>query len=207
MLRLAPAFVVVTSLGCATQAPVATPAEPVDIPAVAGDEEHAPDDSAADSPGDVDVPSPVDASAQSPTDDAAVDEPRVVVVATSNPPAVTHVLFPRLSAKHVAQSSPVLDEVAARLREHPQITKGLVEGHADASVPAAQAKTLAQQRADAVRQALIGRGIAAERLEAKGVAAACPFAPSPSDANDRVVFHILEKDGVTSVAGCPTEIN
>ncbi len=73
------------------------------------------------------------------------------------------------------QSGPLLDDVATVLESFPDWTLRIV-GHTDASGDAGHNQALSLQRAEAVRSALVERGIDAGRLEAAGVGADRPVA-------------------------------
>jgi outer membrane protein OmpA-like peptidoglycan-associated protein len=79
---------------------------------------------------------------------------------------------------------PSLEEIAALLIEHRELD-ALVEGHTDSAGTAAMNMALSQQRADAVRQALIALGVAPERLSARGIGAARPVATNATSAGRR----------------------
>jgi outer membrane protein OmpA-like peptidoglycan-associated protein len=94
-------------------------------------------------------------------------------------------------------SDQLLDQVAGVLKEHPEITKIEIQGHTDdRGAPKLNAK-LSQDRADAVRKAMITRGIAEGRLTAKGFGQDVPIADNKTDdgrqQNRRVQFKITEK--------------
>jgi len=94
-------------------------------------------------------------------------------------------------------SSELLDEVAQVLTQHTEMTKVEVQGHTDNRGSAALNKTLSQARADAVRKALILRGVSAERLVTKGYGPDKPIDENSTDEgrqkNRRVQFVILDK--------------
>ncbi len=94
-------------------------------------------------------------------------------------------------------SDPLLDEVASVLQQHAEITKIEVQGHTDDRGKAAMNKTLSQSRAAEVVKALVKRGIAADRLTAKGYGQDKPIAPNTTEdgrqKNRRVQFAIVEK--------------
>jgi outer membrane protein OmpA-like peptidoglycan-associated protein len=94
-------------------------------------------------------------------------------------------------------SNALLDEVAAVLKEHPEILKLEVQGHTDNRGGVKYNEKLSQDRANAVMKAMVKRGVEAERMTAKG------YGPhQPADTNDtdegrqknrRVQFKITEK--------------
>lgn len=94
-----------------------------------------------------------------------------------------------------AQSLPVLNEVASGLARHPHM-KVELQGYTDSTGSAAYNLGLSQRRADAVREYLIRRGVAADQLLAKGYGEASPVASNATAAgrlsNRRVVMHVLE---------------
>ena len=57
----------------------------------------------------------------------------------------------------------------------------IIEGHTDARGRAEFNKTLSQRRAEAVRTALVSRGVAAERVIAEGFGPDKPLADNTSD--------------------------
>ncbi len=79
---------------------------------------------------------------------------------------------------------PSLDQIAALLVEHSELT-GLVEGHTDSAGPDATNMALSGERAEAVRQALIDRGVGPERLAAEGIGEARPIATNATSAGRR----------------------
>lgn len=92
----------------------------------------------------------------------------------------------------------VLDWVAKVMREHPEIPKVMVGAHTDDRGFADQNRRLSQQRAEEVRRYLIGKGVASERLDARGYG---PDKPVDSNGtsigrenNRRVDFTII-RDG------------
>ena len=89
-----------------------------------------------------------------------------------------------------ADASATLDEIAALLST--QTGTVTIEGHTDNDGDAGLNQALSQARADAVRAALISRGIAEARLVAVGYGATRPVAANTDfdgrAANRRVVF-------------------
>jgi outer membrane protein OmpA-like peptidoglycan-associated protein len=98
-----------------------------------------------------------------------------------------------------AESDTLLDGIAKVLKDHPEIAKVEVQGHTDDTGKAQHNKELSGQRAEAVRRALVKRGIDGKRLIAKGYGQEKPIAPNDGDLgrakNRRVQFVILEKTG------------
>ncbi|OIP28998.1 MAG: hypothetical protein AUK47_28645 [Deltaproteobacteria bacterium CG2_30_63_29] len=92
------------------------------------------------------------------------------------------------------KSLAVLNQVASVLKTHPDIKKIRIEGHTDSVGKAARNKTLSQQRAEAVRDYLVAKGIDESRLDAVGFGQEKPLDPAnPKDgSNRRVEFNIVE---------------
>jgi len=101
----------------------------------------------------------------------------------------------RASIKKV--SDELLDEVAAVLKEHPEILKIEVQGHTDDRGPKKLNEKLSDDRAKAVVKALVARGIDESRMVAKGYGPNKPIADNKTaegrQQNRRVQFVILEK--------------
>ncbi len=107
------------------------------------------------------------------------------------------ILFVTGKATILEQSFPILSEVAAALRDRPEL-KIEIGGHTDSRGSDAVNKKLSQARADSVRKWLIDKGgIAADRLTAVGYGESVPLV-SPDDTelkrakNRRVEFRILQ---------------
>lgn len=94
-------------------------------------------------------------------------------------------------------SFPLLDDVAKTLKEHPELLKVEVQGHTDNQGKPEHNRTLSQNRAQAVRKALVKRGVDFLRLEAKGYGQDVPIADNESEEgrkkNRRVQFKILQQ--------------
>lgn len=95
-------------------------------------------------------------------------------------------------------SDPLLDEIAAVIKENPQIELLRIEGHASSEGDPVANEKLSDARAQAVRQHLIDRGgVKAESLEAKGYGASRPIAtndtPEGRETNRRVEFNIVKQ--------------
>ncbi|WP_437681156.1 OmpA family protein [Sorangium sp. So ce131] len=95
------------------------------------------------------------------------------------------------------RSEAVLAEVRDVIEQHPEWTKIEVQAHTDDAGNARFNETLSAARAEAVRRWLVGKGIAAERLVAKGYGSSRPIADNKSAAgrekNRRVQLLVLEK--------------
>jgi OOP family OmpA-OmpF porin len=98
------------------------------------------------------------------------------------------------------ESQSLLDDVAAVLVQHAEVKYLEVAGHTDSTGKAAKNRKLSQDRAEAVRLYLIDKGVAAERLTAKGYGPDKPIADNKTkegrDKNRRVEFLILKADPV-----------
>jgi outer membrane protein OmpA-like peptidoglycan-associated protein len=107
----------------------------------------------------------------------------------------TEVQFPVSKATLPKGELPSLDRVATLLTDFPKLT-ARIEGHTDSSGRAETNLTLSQARAEAIKEALVTRGIPAERIEATGVGAAKPIADNATKAgsrlNRRVEIYIVE---------------
>jgi outer membrane protein OmpA-like peptidoglycan-associated protein len=91
-------------------------------------------------------------------------------------------------------SLPLLDEVAQVLVANAGVKKVIVEGHTDAQGAPAKNQALSEGRAAAVRDYLVKKGIAPDRLESKGFGETRPIGdnktPAGREANRRVEFVI-----------------
>jgi OmpA-OmpF porin, OOP family len=88
--------------------------------------------------------------------------------------ATQGILFDTGSDRIRAESTPTLKEIAAMLKEHPEL-KLRIEGHTDNVGQAASNQALSQKRAEAVKQQLIAAyGVDAGRLEAQGLGPSKP---------------------------------
>lgn len=102
----------------------------------------------------------------------AEPQPAVARVAGDRIDVGERVHFRLGSAALDPESQAVLDEIAALLRDHPEIQHLSVEGHTDETGSAARNQLLSARRAHAVVEYLIFRGgIDASRLRARGFSA------------------------------------
>lgn len=95
------------------------------------------------------------------------------------------------------RSESILDQVALQILAHPEIEMIRIEGHTDSRGEARANLYLSQERADAVRRYLIGRGVPKEMLQAIGHGESHPIAPNATAAgrqrNRRVEFYITTR--------------
>ena len=95
------------------------------------------------------------------------------------------------------ESAEVLEAILAILKEHPEITKVLVEGHTDNAGDAGYNKKLSAQRAASVVKWLAQHGIDTSRLTSAGFGMERPISPNTTPEgrkdNRRVEFHIEDK--------------
>jgi outer membrane protein OmpA-like peptidoglycan-associated protein len=102
------------------------------------------------------------------------------------------------SAKLVADSKTLLDEVAKVMNDHPEIKVVRVEGHTDSFMSEAHNQTLSLQRANAVRSYLIQKGVAKTRLTTKGYGESKPVGDNTTwkgrFQNRRVDLKITKRD-------------
>ncbi|MGM0574212.1 MAG: OmpA family protein [Myxococcota bacterium] len=100
------------------------------------------------------------------------------------------------SAEIREQSFPVLDEAVQVLGEYPQL-RILVEGHTSSEGERDYNMELSRDRAESVKQYLVSKGIAADRVETKGFGPDRPVAPNDTEAgrkqNRRIEFKILRQ--------------
>jgi outer membrane protein OmpA-like peptidoglycan-associated protein len=102
--------------------------------------------------------------------------------------------FAYAKASLLPDSTPVLEAVAAILREHREISHVVIQGHTDNVGGSDYNVKLSQRRAETVRRWLLDRGIAAERLQAVGFGEERPLESNDTEqgrrTNRRVEFHI-----------------
>jgi OOP family OmpA-OmpF porin len=107
------------------------------------------------------------------------------------------VQFETNQAVLLPQSEQLLDEVAAALKEYPDIEEVRVEGHTDSQGSPKLNMKLSEARAAAVRNYLIGKGIDGSRLVAQGFGQTKPVADNNTEEgrykNRRVEFEITKR--------------
>lgn len=139
------------------------------------------------------------------------DKKKVVVVVKREKIEIKEkVFFAYDSDRILPQSYGLLDDVAAVIEKHPEIPKILVEGHTDADGSDSYNLDLSDRRAKSVMRYLIGAGVDAARLEAKGYGEGVPIASNETEEgkakNRRVEFTIVDPEAADEEeAGEPEE--
>jgi len=114
--------------------------------------------------------------------DLCPNTPRVFASEVDAQGCVTvRALFDHDSAKLRAGTSSELEKVVQVLKENPEVRVSL-DGYTDSTGSDVYNETLSQRRAEAVRQYLVGAGIDASRLEAKGYGETNPIGDNATDA-------------------------
>ncbi len=119
-----------------------------------------------------------------------------LVIITANKLVIKDkVYFDTNKATIQARSNTLLDQVSAILVAHAEITSVQVEGHTDNTGDAEYNRTLSADRAKAVVDYLVKKGVGAERLKPVGYGPDRPAAdnatPKGREENRRVEFNIL----------------
>ncbi len=131
-------------------------------------------------------------------DDGCPDQGKqLVIVHDDNLEIKDKIYFNTNKATIQKKSNPLLDQLAQTILSNPAITKISVEGHTDDTGKYEKNLVLSNDRAQAVVDALIKRGVPAERLSAKGWGSDKPLDNSKTKAaralNRRVEFIITDK--------------
>ena len=104
--------------------------------------------------------------------------------------------FERGSSRLTKEGESMVDQVALTLKANDQIKKVRVEGHTDDTGPRDLNVRLSKQRAEAVRQRMIRKGVSPRRLTSEGYGPDKPLEEGTSDAarakNRRVQFIVVE---------------
>ena len=107
------------------------------------------------------------------------------------------VQFASGSAVLLPESEKLLDEVAAAMKDHPEILRVRVEGHTDARAGSRYNRKLSRARARSVRKYLIEQGVPGRRLVARGYGEKEPLDSNKTREgrykNRRVEFKILKR--------------
>jgi len=113
------------------------------------------------------------------------------------------VLFETGSAELKAGAMRDLQRLVVVLRDEPD-RQVVIEGHTDDVGTAEHNRQLSQERADAVREALVTNGISRDRIEARGLGESYPVAPNSNQAGrqqNRRVEVIIPPPSATAGAG------
>lgn len=134
--------------------------------------------------------------------------PHLVVVESSEIRITPTLLFSANSVTMPPSGIPLLDEIAAVLRDHPEILVVEVRGHA--SVGERNPSALARRRAEAARSYLTAHGVEAARLVARGYGVDVPLDAGATAIararNRRVDFRILESTPRTAPQTRPRQV-
>ncbi|MCL2724550.1 MAG: OmpA family protein [Polyangiaceae bacterium] len=119
----------------------------------------------------------------------------------------------KATIKETAETHEILDTLFQEMRDNPQITKLHIEGHTDDKGTVAYNNKLSQDRADAVANWLVSKGIDRSRIVTVGMGPSKPLVPNDSEQNRelnrRTEFKIWEIDGepteAAKAAGTPAK--
>jgi outer membrane protein OmpA-like peptidoglycan-associated protein len=128
-----------------------------------------------------------------------VQEKQIVAIQKDRIEIQDKVYFDSGKAKIQRRSFKLLDQVAKVILEHPELEKVWIEGHTDERGNNEYNSELSQRRAEAVRDYLVKKGVAPQRLEPKGMGRSMPVAPNTTEkgraANRRVEFLTTPREG------------
>lgn len=131
-----------------------------------------------------------------------------VVIEGSDIVILDKVQFKTGSAEILPESNAILDAVAATLKGHPEFMVIEIAGHADERSNDDYNLKLTRDRAAAVADAMVARGIERKRMVSQGYGEYCPLDPSHTPAawekNRRVEFKVVKtEDGMSDAErGC-----
>ncbi|MBM74067.1 MAG: hypothetical protein CMK59_01595 [Proteobacteria bacterium] len=131
-------------------------------------------------------------------DDGCPDESMRVQVQKDSIRIADKIFFDFGLATIKEESFGLLDELSSVILAYPEISLIRIEGHTDNIGEVQKNLTLSQERAEAVRLALIERGVEEERLESMGYGESKPVQTNDTEAgrekNRRVEFIIVERE-------------
>jgi OOP family OmpA-OmpF porin len=134
--------------------------------------------------------------------------PDRVVLTASSIAIKDKVQFATGKAEILPESFSLLDDVAKVFNENEQIEQVQIEGHTDSTGTAAINRKLSQQRAESVMKYLAGKGVAKNRMVAKGFGPDKPIADNKTAdgkaQNRRVAFINAAVNG-KALGGMPVE--
>ncbi len=132
-------------------------------------------------------------------EDGCPDEEAKRVIIEKNFIKITEKIFFEFGKAAIQQrSDSLVAEIAETIIANPQIKKLRIEGHTDSVGSDVGNLKLSQSRADAVKDALVSKGVAASSLDAVGFGEMRPIDNNDSDdgraANRRVEFIIVDQE-------------
>ncbi len=107
---------------------------------------------------------------------------QLVIITKEKLVILEKVFFATGKSTILPKSFQLLTQIATVLKEHPDIAKVRVEGHTDDRGKYDSNVKLSQDRAASVKQFLVDKGVAAERLDARGFG---PDKPADTNATDK----------------------
>ena len=171
-----------------TEVPEPTP-EPTEVPEPTPEPTEVPEP--APEPTEVPEPTPEPTEVVEPTPTPAAESAAEVVAELD----LSGVMFVEDSATLTRDATAILDVIASRLVELDPVPIE-VQGHTDDDGDPDVLLLLSQQRAEAVRDLLVSRGVDESLLTARGYGPARPIADNSTaegrDANNRVAFVVVE---------------
>ena len=98
---------------------------------------------------------------------------------------LSDVLFDTARAELQPGASMAVDRIAQFMNEYPE-RRIIVEGHTDSRGSEEYNRRLSEERADAVRDALLDRGISSQRIEVRGLGESYPVASNDTSAGQQL---------------------
>jgi OOP family OmpA-OmpF porin len=125
-----------------------------------------------------------------------VKQKQLVIITKESLKIRDAVYFDTAKATIQKRSFELLNQVAAVINSHPGIPLIRIEGHTDSTGNADANRRLSESRANAVRQYLMAKSVAPDRLEGRGYGPDRPIAPNTTSKgralNRRVEFNIVD---------------